>query len=463
VDELIRTIRRTFTFDGWSVIRVTDLRTSAFRTAFLWGVSTSAYQIEGAVTADGRGRSVWDTFCDTPGRIADGSSGAVACDHYHRYREDVAIMADLGVAAYRFSVAWPRIQPDGTGPANPAGIAFYDRLVDELLAAGIDPVCTLYHWDTPQAIEDAGGWLARDTALRFADYAALLGDRFADRVRMWIPLNEPVVETLYGYAIGEYAPGRTLLFDAIPAAHHQNLAHGLAVRALRAAGATGIGTANNHSPVWPRTAAPADLAAGMALGALLNWLFADPVLLGTYPDEMVPHLPPGYADDLPVIAAPLDFYGVNYYEPQAVAAPSPGNPLPFDLLPVQGYPVTSNDTPIVPSGLHEFLVALRDRTGDALPPVYITENGCSGDDPVAPDGAVHDQHRIDYLSEHLAALAKAVADGVDVRGYFVWSLLDNFEWAKGYRPRFGLVHVDYSTQVRTPKDSYRWYQSLIRR
>jgi beta-glucosidase len=427
----------------------------------LWGVSTSAYQIEGAVTADGRGRSVWDTFCATPGKIADGATGDIACDHYHRYPEDIALMADLGVDAYRFSVAWPRIQPDGTGPANAAGLAFYDRMIDLLCEAGIDPVCTLYHWDTPQALEDAGGWLSRDTALRFADYAAIVGEHFADRVRMWIPLNEPVVETLYGYAIGEYAPGHTLLFDAIPAAHHQNLAHGLAVGALRAAGADNIGTANNHSPIWPRSDSQADTVAGEALGALVNWLFADPVLLGTYPEPMLPHLPAGYADDLPTIAAPLDFYGVNYYEPQAVAAPSPGNPLPFDLVPVEGYPTTTNDSPIVPAGLHEFLLSLRDRMGAALPPVYITENGCSGDDTVDDQGVVADVHRVEYLTEHLAALARSIEDGVDVRGYFVWSLLDNFEWSKGYRPRFGLVHVDYSEQARTPKDSYRWYQRMI--
>jgi beta-glucosidase len=442
---------------------VGDLGTFSFPSGFLWGVSTSAYQIEGAVGADGRGRSVWDAFCDEPGRIADGSSGAVACDHYRRYAEDVALLAGLGVGAYRFSVAWPRIQPDGTGPAHPAGIAFYDRLIDSLLAAGVDPVCTIYHWDTPQAIEDAGGWLARDTAARFADYTALLAERFADRVAMWIPLNEPVVETLYGYGIGEYAPGKAMLFDALPAAHHQNLAHGLAVRALRAAGARSIGTANNHSPVWPRSVSEQDRAAGDALDALLNWLYADPVLLGTYPEAMHPYLPDGFAGGLPVIAAPLDFYGVNYYEPQAVAAPSPGNPLPFDLLPVEGYPTTTNDSPIVPAGLHEFLQALRDRMGEHLPPLYVTENGCSGDDEVDDRGEVHDPDRIAYLTEHLAALATAVADGVDVRGYFVWSLLDNFEWSKGYRPRFGLVHVDYAAQTRTPKDSYRWYQSVIGR
>jgi beta-glucosidase len=403
---------------------------------------------------------VWDTFCDTPGKVAYGTSGEIACDHYHRYPEDVALMRELGVDAYRFSVAWPRIQPDGTGRPNPAGLAFYDRLIDEVLAAGIAPVCTLYHWDTPQPIEDAGGWLARDTALRFAEYAAIVGEHFADRVSMWIPLNEPVVETLYGYAIGEYAPGRTLLFDAIPAAHHQNLAHGLAVTALRAEGATKIGTANNHSPIWRRSGSEPDRAAAEVLDALLNWLFADPVLLGTYPAQLHEHLPPTFADDLAEIAAPLDFYGVNYYEPQGAAAPSPGNPLPFDLTPIEGYRTTTNGSPVVPAGLHEFLITLRDRAGDKLPPIYITENGCSGADTV-DEGRVPDQHRIDYLAEHLAALAKAMADGVDVRGYFVWSLLDNFEWSKGYEPRFGLVHVDYSTQTRTPKDSYRWMQTMI--
>jgi beta-glucosidase len=435
---------------------------SSFPPGFLWGVSTSAYQIEGAVTADGRGRSVWDTFCATPGKVADGATGDVACDHYHRYPQDIDLMRELGVSAYRFSVAWPRVQPEGSGAVNPAGLGFYDRLVDALLAAGIAPVCTLYHWDTPQPLEDAGGWLNRDTALRFAEYAAVVGEALADRVAMWIPLNEPMVETLYGYGIGEYAPGRTLLFDALPAAHHQNLAHGLAVRALRAAGARAVGTANNHSPIWPRGDAAADLAAGAALDALVNWLFADPVLLGVYPDELVAHLPARFADDLPIIAAPLDFYGVNYYEPQGAAAPSPGNPLPFDLSPIEGYPLTTNGSPVVPEGLTEFLLTLRGRMGAALPPVYLTENGCSGADQPDADGRVRDQHRIDYLSAHLGALGKAIEAGVDVRGYFVWSLLDNFEWSKGYRPRFGLVHVDYSTQGRTPKDSYRWYQDLIR-
>ncbi|GAB3913704.1 GH1 family beta-glucosidase [Kibdelosporangium lantanae] len=420
---------------------------------FLWGVSTSAFQIEGATREGGRGVSVWDTFCATPDKIRNGENADVACDHYHRFPEDVALMSDLGVDAYRFSVAWPRVLPTGSGQVNKEGLDFYDRLVDTLGEAGIAPVVTLYHWDTPQPLEDAGGWLVRDTAERFAEYAAVVGERLSDRVEMWIPLNEPMVETLFGYALGEYAPGRTLLFDAMPAAHYQNLAHGLAVTALRAAGAKAVGTANNHSPVWPVDDAAAEAA--VHLDAVINWMYADPVLRGTYPEQVVPYLPAGFAEDLPDIHVPLDFYGVNYYEPQGVAAPSEGNPLPFELRPIEGYPLTTNDSPVVPDGLREFLGIMRTRYGSDLPPVYITESGCSFD-------GVSDRERIDYLSDHLAALGKAVDEGSDVRGYFVWSLLDNFEWSKGYQPRFGLVHVDYRTLVRTPKDSFRWYQEVIR-
>lgn len=377
-----------------------------------------------------------------------------ATDHYHRYLDDIALMADLGVGAYRMSFAWPRIQPGGSGKINPRGLDFYDRLLDGVCAVGIAPVGTLYHWDLPLELEEAGGWLNRDTALRFAEYAAVVGEAFADRVKMWIPLNEPMVTTVYGYAIGEYAPGRTLLLDALPTAHHQNLAHGLAARALREVGATNIGTANHHSPVWPASDGEADRAAACWLDALLNGLFADPVLLGRYPDEMLPFLPADAVDDLPVIAQPLDFYGVNYYEPQGAAAPSEGNPLPFELRPIEGFPRTTNDSPIVPDGLRELLVSFAERYD--LPPVYITENGCSFD-------GICDRQRIDFLARHLAALRSAMDAGVDVRGFFVWSLLDNFEWSKGYAPRFGLVHVDYRTQRRTPKDSFAWYRELVSR
>jgi beta-glucosidase len=458
---------------------------NGFPDGFLWGTSTSAYQIEGAVAEDGRGISVWDTFCAEPGRVADGSSGAVACDHYHRYREDVALARELGTGGYRFSVAWPRVQPTGAGPASKAGLDFYDRLVDELLAAGIAPVATLYHWDTPQPVEDAGGWLARDTAYRFADYAALVGAALGDRVRLWITLNEPAMLTMLGYGVGLLAPGRRLLLDALPTAHHQLLGHGLAVAALRAAGVTGgIGIANNHTPVWPASAAVEDLAAADAYDTLHNRLFSDPILLGSWPTGLpgLPDLPDdrlegeaaSWAADLPVISTPLDFYGVNYYQPTRVSAPGgaageilegagaelPAG-LPFALGELSGYPTTGYGWPIVPDGLRELLVGLRERYGDALPPVYVTENGASFPDRPGPDGAVHDEPRIDFLAGHLRAVRAALDAGVDVRGYFVWSLLDNFEWAAGHTQRFGLVHVDYPTQRRTPTDSYHWLRRRL--
>jgi beta-glucosidase len=347
------------------------------------------------------------------------------------------------------------VQPEGTGPVNPEGLGFYDRLVDALCEAGITPVATVYHWDTPQPIEDAGGWLSRDTAKHFAEYASIVGAKLADRVPMWIPINEPMVTTVYGYGIGQYAPGQFLLMDAVPTAHHQNLAHGLAVQALRAAGARQVGTANNHGPVWAAADTPGDREAAARASDLINWLFADPVLGAGYPESMHQHLPAGFADDLPAIGAPIDFYGVNYYEPTQVSAPSEGNPLPFDLGEVEGYPMTTNGSPVVPDGLRQFLVELRERHGDRLPPVQITENGCSFD-------GVDDRARIDFLAEHLRSLRLAMHEGVDVRGYFVWSLLDNFEWSKGYQPRFGLVDVDYETLRRTPKASFTWYRDLIR-
>ncbi|WP_181775930.1 GH1 family beta-glucosidase [Amycolatopsis pittospori] len=433
-----------------------------FPSEFLWGVSTSAFQIEGATGEGGRGQSIWDTFTETEGKIARAEDAKVAADHFHRYPEDIALMADLGVGAYRMSFAWPRIQPDGDGKPNAEGLAFYDELIDEVCAAGIAPAGTLFHWDLPQALEDKGGWLSRDTAERFAEYAAIVGERFSDRVKMWIPLNEPMVMSIFGYAIGEYAPGKTLLLDALPTAHYQNLAHGLAVQALRAAGARSVGTANNHSPIWPASDSPEDKAAGEWIDALINRTYADPVLLGRYPEQVIDHLPAGFAEDLPTIAQPLDFYGVNYYEPQGVAAPGEGNPLPFELRAIEGFPMTTNDSPIVPHGLRDLLVGFQERYREHLPPVYITENGCSFEDVVAEDGHVHDQERVDFLESHLTAVRQAMDAGVDVRGYFVWSLMDNFEWSKGYQPRFGLVHIDYETQKRTPKDSYGWYRKLVR-
>jgi beta-glucosidase len=437
-----------------------------FPAGFYWGVSTASYQIEGAVDEDGRGVSVWDTFCRRPGAIADGQTGAVATDSYHRWREDVALLAGLGATAYRFSIAWPRVQPDGRGAVNPAGLDYYDRLTDALLAAGITPVPTVYHWDLPQPLEDEGGWLNRETAQRLADYAAIAAGRLADRIGTWITLNEPFIVTALGYAFGLHAPGRALMLDALPTAHHQLLGHGLATAALRAAGARQVMVANNYSPVWPASPSPADEAAARAYAALHNWLFTDPVLLGRYPDLSAYGLGDGLSyvkdGDLAVISAPVDGLGINYYNPTAVAAPA-DPPLPFELRPITGYPVTAFGWPVVPQGLTELLGLLAERYGAALPPLYVTENGCSHDDRLAGDGSVDDQFRIEYVDAHLRAIHAAMGAGADVRGYFHWTLADNFEWNEGFSQRFGLAYVDHATQARTPKRSYGWYRDLIAR
>ncbi|NUR92032.1 MAG: beta-glucosidase [Nonomuraea sp.] len=431
---------------------------------FLWGTATAAYQIEGAVTEDGRGPSVWDTFAHEPGRTRDGHTGDVACDHYHRWPEDVALMSGLGVNAYRFSIAWPRIQPDGTGAANAKGLDFYERLTDALLAAGIQPVPTLFHWDLPQALQDRGGWLSRDTSARFADYAAIVAERLADRIPLWITLNEPFVHMAFGHAMGMHAPGQALLLDALPTGHHQLLGHGLAVRALRAAGAREVAITNNCTPVWPASQSEADLKAADAYDTLHNRLFNDPVLLGKYPDLSAysPDLGFLHDGDLEIISAPLDALGINYYNPTRIAAPTPGDALPFTDAGIVGYPTTNFGWPVVPDGLRELLTGLKARYGSALPPIHITENGCSQPDEPNEDGTVDDPARIAYLASHIRAVEQARAEGVDVRGYFVWSLLDNFEWAEGYHQRFGLVHVDFATGRRTPKASYRWLGEHIR-
>jgi beta-glucosidase len=422
-----------------------------FPDGFLWGASTSAHQIEGA--ADQRAPSVWDAFTAEPGRVKDGSTAAVACDHVRRYREDVALLADLGVDAYRFSVSWPRVN-------TPGGLDFYDRLVDELCAAGVRPVPTLFHWDLPAELD----WLQRETAERFAQYAAVVAARLGDRVTKWITLNEPAEHTLLGHALGVHAPGKRLLFDALPVAHHQLLAHGLAVRALRAAGASDIGIANSHGPTWPASRESADLEAAEFYDVLLNRLFADPLLLGRYPEGIGELMPGDVAADLEVIAEPLDWYGVNYYAPTRVGAPQGAGidfggvrmpaGLPFSVREIEGVPVTGFGWPVVPEALTELLTAFRDRYGDRLPPVVITENGCAYD-------GVDDTDRIAYLDAHIRALHDALRAGVDVRGYFVWSLLDNFEWAEGYARRFGLVHVDFTTQRRTPKASFGWLREVL--
>ncbi|MER8105872.1 GH1 family beta-glucosidase [Kitasatospora sp. NPDC094016] len=427
---------------------------------FRWGAATAAYQIEGAVDEDGRGPSVWDVFAARPGAVRDGHTGAVACDHYHRYPEDVALMKDLGLDGYRFSISWPRILPTGAGAVNPAGLAFYDRLVDALLEAGITPLPTLFHWDLPQALEDDGGWLNRDTAYRFAEYATVMADRLGDRVPAWITLNEPFVHTVFGYALGTHAPGRTLMLEALPAAHHQLLAHGLAASVLHDRGLE-VMLSNNLTPVEPATPSDADLAAAQAYDALHNRLFTDPVLLGRYPDLSALGVPDDlygaiHPGDTDLIAAPgLDGLGLNFYNPTRIAAPTePG--LPFDFVDIPDVPHTAFGWPVVPSALTQLLIKLGELYGKTLPPITITENGCSVTEETVPD-----QPRIDFMSAHLDALARAAAEGIDIRGYYTWSLLDNYEWAEGYHQRFGIVHVDFETLERTPKASYSWYRDLI--
>ncbi len=443
---------------------MTEPAIPAFPPGFLWGVATSAFQIEGAVAEDGRGDSIWDVFCRQPGAIRDGQTADVAADHYHRWQEDVGLLAGLGAGGYRFSLAWPRIQPAGKGPASEPGLDFYDRLTDALLARGITPVPTLYHWDLPQPLESEGGWLARETAARFADSAALAAGRLADRIPLWITLNEPFVVTAYGYALGFHAPGKSLMLDALPTAHHQLLGHGLAATALRAAGVAQVAITTNYSPAWPASESAADQAAAHAYDTLHNRLFTDPILLGRYPDLSAFGLPAGLDcvrdGDLEVIGAPLDALGVNYYTPTRLSA-LPDSPLPFQMEPISGYPVTAFGWPVIPSGLRELLVLLAERYGAALPPVYITENGCSAEDTVSAEGTVPDEARISYLDGHIRAVHQAITEGADVRGYFVWTLMDNFEWTEGYHQRFGLVHVDFATQRRTPKDSFGWYRDLI--
>jgi beta-glucosidase len=441
-----------------------------FPERFVWGTATASYQIEGAVHADGRGPSIWDTFSHTPGKVARGENGDEACDHYHRWPEDLDLIAGAGFGAYRFSIAWPRVQPTGSGPANQPGLDFYRRLVDGLRDRGITPFITLYHWDLPQALEDAGGWRSRETAARFAEYAAIVAGALADADPYWITLNEPFCSAINGYAEGRHAPGAREGHGALAAAHHLLLGHGLSVPALRAAGGAGVGITLNLSPAVPATDAEADLAAADRQDLLLDRLFTDPVLAGRYPDgaEQLWGQDSDFSfrhdDDLAVISAPLDFLGVNYYfrayvrdaprpEPGARSANQIGvaraNPSDVDI--------TQLGWPIEPVGLYETLASLRQRYPD-LPPVYITENGCAWPD----EAGVPDQPRIDFIEGHLAELARAMADGVDVRGYFHWSLLDNFEWALGYEPRFGLVHVDYATQIRTPKASYGWLRDALR-
>jgi beta-glucosidase len=449
---------------------------SSFPRDFLWGTATAAYQIEGATLEDGKGQSIWDTFSHTSGKVLNGDTGDVACDHFHRWREDIRLMQALGTNAYRFSVAWTRVQPDGKGRANAKGLEFYERLVDGLLEAGIKPFVTLYHWDLPQALEHTGGWTNRDTAHRFAEYAHLVAERIGGRAAGIMTLNEPWVFTILGYALGMHAPGKTDLPGAFKAVHHALLAHGLGVKAIREACNAPVGIALSMSRCEPATDSSADERAAVAMDDLINGLFADPIFGRGYPSTLEPFfpaLPTNFLEDLGQIAQPLDFLGVNYYyrhlvreprantEPQGISALLRMAGIPVEVVPEdqRGNPVTGFGWEVYPPGLTVQLERVYERYAPKA--LYITENGATYPDVIRPDGQIIDLERRDYLEGHVEACAAALERGVPLRGYFCWSLLDNFEWAEGYSKRFGLHFVDFATQERRLKRSGAWYRDFI--
>jgi beta-glucosidase len=445
-----------------------------FPDRFLWGAATAAYQIEGAAHEDGRGLSIWDTFSRSPGMVRNGDTGDTAADHYHRWQDDVALMRELGLRAYRFSIAWPRIQPTGRGAPNQRGLDFYRRLVDGLLEAGIEPFVTLYHWDLPQALQDAGGWPQRDTALRFAEYTGHVAGAVGDNVRYWFTLNEPWCSAFLGYGNGIHAPGVRDPQQAAAAVHNLLLAHGLGVRELRArtAQACDIGIVFNPTTVRPASDDPDDVAAARLADGMQNRLFLDTTLKGSYPADVLEHLAERvdlrhiHPGDDSIIAAPIDLLGINYYQPLTVGKRRsqadvvgawPGEEA-IEARRANGAR-TAMGWDVDADGLEELLVRIRREYGPIR--LYVTENGAAYDDDPDSDGVVRDSERVRYLDQHVRAAHRAVTAGVDLAGYFVWSLLDNFEWAEGYERRFGLVYVDYETQRRIPKESALWYRRLI--
>lgn len=438
---------------------------SGFPDGFLWGAATSAYQIEGSPLADGAGPSIWHRFSHTPGAVARGDTGDVACDHYRRWREDVALMRDLGLGAYRFSIAWSRILPEGTGPVNEAGLDFYDRLVDGLLEADIRPMVTLYHWDLPAALDDRGGWLNPDIAGWFAEYAQTVYRRLDDRVPLWATLNEPWVVTDGGYLHGALAPGHESPWEAPRASHNLLRAHAEAVRAYRAEGRNEVGIVLNLEPKYPASDSEADRSATERAHAYMNAQYMDPLFRGEYPAELReifgdawPAFP---AEEVESLTEPFDFLGVNYYTRNVVRHDPDADYLRGSPVRQPQHAHTETGWEVYPPGLTDILVWAKERSGSI--PMYVTENGAAFYDPPKPiDGRVDDPLRIAYYRAHLAAVREAIDRGVDMRGYFAWSLLDNFEWSHGYAKRFGLVHVDYETQARTPKASARFYADIIR-
>ncbi len=443
-----------------------------FPADFAWGAATSSYQIEGAVQEDGKGPSIWDTFSHTPGKIANGDTGDVACDHYHRWADDVDLMASYGLNAYRFSVSWPRIQPDGRGAPNRRGVDFYSRLVDRLLENGIRPALTLNHWDIPQALQDDGGWQNRDMVERFADYAAIMYDALGDRVAWWITHNEPWIISALGYRIGIHAPGARDVEAELRTSHHLLLSHGAAVEAYRASGsAAPIGITLNLLPTYPQADTDRDRRAAVLSDGYTNRWYLDPVFRGAYPADMLEYFGERFSldwirdGDLARASRPIDFLGVNYYSRRIVRAPREDESAEFAWVvrteTTTGIPTSDLGWEMTPETFLELLIRLKQEY--EAPVIYITENGCSLRDEIAPDGGVHDPRRIAFFDGHLRVLETAIERGVDVRGYFAWSLLDNFEWAEGYGPRFGITYVDYPTQRRIPKDSAAWYRDVIAR
>jgi len=432
-----------------------------FPDGFLWGVSTAAYQIEGAVREDGRGPSIWDTFSHHPGKILGGDNGDVACDHYHRWPEDVALMRELGIGAYRLSTAWPRILPEGRGRVNDKGLEFYDRLIDGILEAGIEPWICLYHWDLPQSLEDRGGWQNRDTAAWFADYAHITVRRLGDRVKHWATFNEPNCACVKGYGDGEHAPGIRGRVSALTAIHAMNLAHGLGIKAMRAERADLLlGNIYNFHPYEPASEREQDEVATMMLDALWNRSFPDPQMLGHYPEPLAAEIEdlvqPG---DLDIIKQKPDYFAFNHYSGSRVRH-DPDHPFEAVALPPPpGTPVTDMGWEIAPDTFRAVMVEAKERYAGDLP-IYILENGAAFPDQLDADGRIRDEPRISYLRGYLGAVLDAIEAGVPVRGYFVWSLMDNFEWALGFSKRFGLVHTDYETLERRPKDSFHFYAEL---
>lgn len=432
-----------------------------FPEGFVWGAATSSYQIEGAVDADGRGASIWDTFCAVPGQVKDGSSGAVACDHYNLYADDVALMKQLGLHAYRFSIAWPRIVPSGRGEVNEAGVDFYRRLVDELCEAGITPMPTLYHWDLPQALEDEGGWVNRETAYAFAEYAEVMVKALGDRIGTWTTLNEPFVSADHGYVTGEHAPGRTSLSDGLAAAHHLMLGHGLAGEKIREhAPDARLAIVLNFTPVEPASDDPKDMASAQMVDDYENRWYINPLAGRPYPERTVGALQWDQAEvldgDIDIISAPIDLLGVNYYTRQIINEAR-------DVELPDSAPQNTMGWEVHPPSLGRLLRWLRDDFD--FPSLMITENGCPMPDQLrhddAPNGQILDEDRLRFVRDHLTEVHKAIADGCPVEGYLVWSLFDNFEWAWGYGPTFGIIEVDYETLERRPKKSADWYQGAI--